>query len=1031
MSDSSAPAAERLSAEELRAEQALTGRRIPNPPPHAHPQDMVDVLFPHYRAALGRPARSRRNLLLASASGPQMAPFVLTKGLVASLLAGAERIIDSLPPKSAASAAEPTQNTEQTTSTRPDDFATESAPESSASAADAAASSSSSASSTAAAPAASSSKAANVALKTAGRTAAAQAGRWLSKADWVPGTVSWPRAAWLALALRSACHDTHPRAPPPPRADAPGAVDLRQAVVFVSDEVAAACAVTGEDAVAKAAGTAWSCDDLVVIPTPTAPTAPAAAAAAATAAHAATGSAAETTETAAADATADATTPVTAAVAAVVVADAAAEPAVSVPLAPAPPASWTEWASLYNSVPGRLVIAVTETVRAPRGWLLLHPAVSACALPDARAVRALLPALCARARALLLAEPYVPDCAPARAALPPPPAIATAGTAGVPLALAGLGAAVGPATQAAQDAFARASERSWVHAETMDAASASTRAAADADAAASAASAAQGEAAAAALAARDVSDHGNAHNNSSSEGGAFAKFRFALPPAMLTRLSRSRCPNPRGACPFGAKPVHLYCPECRVPALPPAELTPLLEAAQAEAEAESSSSNGSSAANTIPHSSAETEEEESAVAAGDRKRRRVASSDDPTTTAAPAPASASARSASETATPAGLSGLQQELWPHRRALLRLFGPARAAGAAPAPLLGPRALPVCVTLVHHWQEKLTKSTGLHGCVLAPAQCELNAHPEEVPPFDPATTVVLYPSADACAIDDDLNPVSVADNSADSKNASAPVAEAASASSASAPVAMDDDDNKDGDKESGAKDDGAADDNLLQRSHGYAGLRAPVVQMTQQARGTTVDWGRVTRLVLLEATWQKAPGMILHPHLRDLPRVKLAPRVSTFWRHQELGAAYLATVEAAYYACVEVHERRLRDAARANSHNDAAVIAAAAAAAAATADADAAAAATVSSAGAGVGATVHPAARADTAVATQYRGQFDDLLLLYAARHSRVVDKYKGVAAENVLAVWRSSVAAAQAGSGTAAKTDRAHDASDSK
>jgi hypothetical protein len=232
--------------------------------------------------------------------------------------------------------------------------------------------------------------------------------------------------------------------------------------------------------------------------------------------------------------------------------------------------------------------------------------------------------------------------------------------------------------------------------------------------------------------------------------------------------------------------------------------------------------------------------------------------------------------------------------------------------------------------------------------------------------------LYPSADAVAIDADVEATDAA-TAATAATATAPPAAAATATAAataSAPASAP--------GESAA----AGGSARLQEDHGYS-CRAPIVQLEQQAADRAIDWPRVTRLVLLEATWQKAPGMILHPHLQHLPRVKLRPRVSTFWRHQELGAAYLSTCEAAYYACVELRERALRHSA---------------AAADSTADA----------AEQQQQQAPHPAARAGSPRHAQYSGEFDDLLLLYASRHARVVNEYKGASGKKVLTVWRASV-----------------------
>jgi len=216
------------------------------------------------------------------------------------------------------------------------------------------------------------------------------------------------------------------------------------------------------------------------------------------------------------------------------------------------------------------------------------------------------------------------------------------------------------------------------------------------------------------------------------------------------------------------------------------------------------------------------------------------------------------------------------------------------------------LPINIELVHHPQEKITKSTGLHACLTSPTQARLVRFPDELPDYSPEDTVVLFPTADAVELSD-----------------------------------------------------------------------------------ANLDFSKIKRAVVIEATWQKANTVVQHPKIVNLPKIKLTQRISTFWRHQELGNQFLSTLEAIYYLCVEAYERQLRD------HISSPVE-------------------YISPSTLPTG--VHPtycdengaisAHRQHILPEQQYAGQFDDVLLLYANRQQRVHSKYKNLPQAKVPRVWRS-------------------------
>jgi hypothetical protein len=247
---------------------------------------------------------------------------------------------------------------------------------------------------------------------------------------------------------------------------------------------------------------------------------------------------------------------------------------------------------------------------------------------------------------------------------------------------------------------------------------------------------------------------------------------------------------------------------------------------------------------------------------------------------------------------------------------------------PAPAEAPGvSLPLRVDLVHHPQERITKSTGLQACLVAPAQARLIEFPGEVPAYDPATTVVLFPTEDALDIWD-----------------------------------------------------------------------------------PALDLSQVTTAVVIEATWQKASAVIAHPNLAKLRKVRLRERVSTFWRSQELGAQFLSTLEAVYYLCVEWFERQAADGLTSavsdvpvperyrggelHPTNRPGLVEGAAPTA-------------VVETGNHNRAAVLPSVTvARTYAEVNYKGQFDDLLLIYASQHSRIHKKYRQEETTHLPRVWRS-------------------------
>jgi hypothetical protein len=68
---------------------------------------------------------------------------------------------------------------------------------------------------------------------------------------------------------------------------------------------------------------------------------------------------------------------------------------------------------------------------------------------------------------------------------------------------------------------------------------------------------------------------------------------------------------------------------------------------------------------------------------------------------------------------------------------------------------------------------------------------------------------------------------------------------------------------------------------------------------------IDWTKYNHCIIVEATWSGTTAVLNHPKLKNLKKVKLHNYQTLFWRNQQFGSAFLATIEAIYYLCREVH------------------------------------------------------------------------------------------------------------------------------
>jgi hypothetical protein len=130
-----------------------------------------------------------------------------------------------------------------------------------------------------------------------------------------------------------------------------------------------------------------------------------------------------------------------------------------------------------------------------------------------------------------------------------------------------------------------------------------------------------------------------------------------------------------------------------------------------------------------------------------------------------------------------------------------------------------ALPVGVDIVVHPKENIRRSTSLHACVLAPAHCRLVRFPDAMPEYDFHDTVLLFPDEHAFALPDPGTGLS------ESRDQGCP---------------------------------------------------ADTAELTSQPRLSWQECRALRRIVAIEAPWQKAHSVAMHPQLRHLRRLQLRPR-----------------------------------------------------------------------------------------------------------------------------------------------------------
>lgn len=186
-----------------------------------------------------------------------------------------------------------------------------------------------------------------------------------------------------------------------------------------------------------------------------------------------------------------------------------------------------------------------------------------------------------------------------------------------------------------------------------------------------------------------------------------------------------------------------------------------------------------------------------------------------------------------------------------------------------------ALPFTLHVILHQNVPHSKSTALHTKLFCPQQVCVHTYPR-LPTFDPATTVLLFPSATACS--------------------------------------------------------------LHTLAHQLHSTRAESVtaspSATNDGSSTPSQLRHVTDVIVMEGTWDEAALMLQHKHLTPLTHVIIdsaftvqhlesavdgeqsgtngaaelewLPTIAThFWRFQRYGASYLSSIEAIFYFLLQFH------------------------------------------------------------------------------------------------------------------------------
>ncbi|XP_063833852.1 tRNA-uridine aminocarboxypropyltransferase 1 [Ostrinia nubilalis] len=175
------------------------------------------------------------------------------------------------------------------------------------------------------------------------------------------------------------------------------------------------------------------------------------------------------------------------------------------------------------------------------------------------------------------------------------------------------------------------------------------------------------------------------------------------------------------------------------------------------------------------------------------------------------------------------------------------------------------LPVKVDIIKHRREIDGKSTAAHAAVLAPLDVNVFTYPD-VPNYQhDGSTVLLYPGIEAKTVRELFT---------------------------------------------GKKSDVTYSEQLLaELPHGFnvGTLMTKIVEedkvCSEIYHATKLP---ITRVVLIDSTWNQSRGIFADARLQKLPKVVLQNRASQFWRHQKGSPRwYLSTIEALHQLMLELH------------------------------------------------------------------------------------------------------------------------------
>eukprot|EP01132_Coremiostelium_polycephalum_P005688 gene5688-7078_t len=69
---------------------------------------------------------------------------------------------------------------------------------------------------------------------------------------------------------------------------------------------------------------------------------------------------------------------------------------------------------------------------------------------------------------------------------------------------------------------------------------------------------------------------------------------------------------------------------------------------------------------------------------------------------------------------------------------------------------------------------------------------------------------------------------------------------------------------------------------------------------------LELDKIKKVVFIDSQWRNARKILEHPNIKKIKCIKIDQQKTLFWRYQNFGDSYLATIEAIYYFFKEFHQ-----------------------------------------------------------------------------------------------------------------------------